>query len=588
MSDAILTPRPLTLEELMDGFGSPPTSGTGTPAFLRSLLQEQQELSAVDQFVKDTESGNGPAQSRFYSKLLPATPPGPGQQLAFEVNLDNCSGCKACVTACHSLNGLDASETWRDVGLLIGGTESLPVMQHVTAACHHCLEPACMIACPVNAYEKHADTGIVRHLDDQCFGCQYCTLACPYDVPKYHSGKGIVRKCDMCSNRLSQGEAPACVQACPHEAIAIRVVDVARVRENAEADPFLPAAPEPYLTFPTTTYKTKRSFPRNLLPADYYSISPQHPHWPLIVMLVLTQLSVGTFTVGALLDSWLTPELMVTLRPFHATAALFLGLLALGASTLHLGRPQYAFRGILGLRHSWLSREILVFGVFALLAVVFAIVCWLTSVPGWIRPAWATHLRPLLSGLGWAVSAVGGVGVLCSVMIYVFTKRELWNFDRTLMRFGLTTVQLGIATSWLILWCAGAVLSADNTKLLFAETVRPLALAVMIATFLKLAYDLTLLRHLATYRNSPLKRSARLVVGVLQRYAMIRVAAAMVGGLIVPFLFLQQMSPPLSMTVPLTFGLSLMWIGCVTGELMERYLFFAAVSSARMPGGVRP
>ena len=86
-----------------------------------------------------------------------------------------------------------------------------------------------MIACPVNAYEKDPITGIVKHLDDQCFGCQYCTLACPYDVPKYHPGKGIVRKCDMCSSRLAVGEAPACVQACPHEAIAIRVVNQQQV-----------------------------------------------------------------------------------------------------------------------------------------------------------------------------------------------------------------------------------------------------------------------------------------------------------------------------------------------------------------------
>ena len=59
----------------------------------------------------------------------------------------------------------------------------LPVLQHVTTACHHCLDPACLNACPVDAYEKDPVTGIVRHLDDQCFGCQYCTLACPYDAP---------------------------------------------------------------------------------------------------------------------------------------------------------------------------------------------------------------------------------------------------------------------------------------------------------------------------------------------------------------------------------------------------------------------
>ena len=214
-------------------------------ALIDRLLVQQQHLTAVEAFSRDHQADRVPEQARYYEKLLPATPPGPGQQYAFEVDLDRCSGCKACVTACHSLNGLDEQETWRDVGLLVGGTESNPVMQHVTAACHHCLEPACMIACPVNAYEKDAQTGIVKHLDDQCFGCQYCTLACPYNVPKYHSGKGIVRKCDMCSSRLSKGEAPACVQACPHEAIAIRIVSIRKVIEDSEADQFLPAAPGP-------------------------------------------------------------------------------------------------------------------------------------------------------------------------------------------------------------------------------------------------------------------------------------------------------------------------------------------------------
>jgi ferredoxin len=147
----------------------------GSATLVERLLDEQRQPTAVDTFARLHATDRLPPQEKYYRELLPLNAPRPGEQYAFEVDLDRCSGCKACVTACHALNGLDESEVWRDVGLLHGGTTDLPVVQHVTTACHHCLEPACLTACPVNAYEKDLHTGIVKHLDDQCFGCQYCT-----------------------------------------------------------------------------------------------------------------------------------------------------------------------------------------------------------------------------------------------------------------------------------------------------------------------------------------------------------------------------------------------------------------------------
>ena len=328
-------------------------------ALVDRYLQEQQ-TTAVDRFAHahDAAQADGAAPTGRYSALMPATAPAAGQQYAFDVDLDACSGCKSCVAACHALNGLEENESWRDVGLLHGGSRRLPVLQHVTTACHHCLDPACMHACPVDAYEKDPVTGIVEHLDDQCFGCQYCTLACPYEAPKYSRAKGIVRKCDMCSERLADGEAPACVQSCPNGAIAIRVVDVDQVVEASETNLFVPGAPEPGLTLPTTTYRTARVLPRNMVPADYYAVRPERAHWSLILMLVLTQLSVGTFLVERLLELVVPGALSADIRPVHSASALAFGLLALGVSVLHLGRPQHAYRAVIGLRHSWLSREI--------------------------------------------------------------------------------------------------------------------------------------------------------------------------------------------------------------------------------------
>src|SRR5689334_8346580 len=215
-----------------DARGMSALADPSSRTLIDELLAEQQQLTAVERFARKHEDGALPAQARYYQDLIPLTKPQRGEQYAFAVDLDSCTGCKACVSACHSLNGLDEDETWRSVGLLHGGTEAEPYQQIVTTACHHCIDPACLNGCPVLAYEKDPDTGIVRHLDDQCIGCQYCVLKCPYDVPKYSPRRGIVRKCDMCHGRLAVGEAPACVQACPSEAISIQLVASAEVERN--------------------------------------------------------------------------------------------------------------------------------------------------------------------------------------------------------------------------------------------------------------------------------------------------------------------------------------------------------------------
>lgn len=543
------------------------------------LLNEQQSLTAVDQFAKQYDAQSLPAQSRYYSDLIPSAPPKSGEQYAFEVDLDRCSGCKACVTACHSLNGLDDNETWRDVGLLIGGTSEAPVHQHVTTACHHCLEPACMQACPVNAYEKDPQTGIVKHLDDQCFGCQYCTLACPYDVPKYQSHKGIVRKCDMCSQRLSDGEAPACVQACPHQAISIDIVNQEQVIANSEINQFLPAAPDPQHTFPTTNFKSEKSFPRNTLPADYYSASPQHAHLPLVIMLVLTQLSVGAFLTGSILEYLLSTETTEVMTRLNATSALLFGLVALGASTLHLGRPLYAFRGILGLKHSWLSREILAFGVFTGAALSYAILTWVSaSTFPELR-----HWQPLA---GCIVSLLGGAGIFCSVMIYVFTKREFWSFESTAFKFSLTTILLGITTTWLVILVLNLSDDSPESNLLLTQAGPVLSKALIVTAFIKLMFEASLFRYLFRRQNTPLKRSALLMSGELSNVTLARFACGILGGILMPAFLLSNQSQPIQQ-LQLLIMVCIMFLACLAGELLERYLFFSAVAAPRMPGVLR-
>ncbi|MAG94761.1 MAG: molybdopterin oxidoreductase [Planctomycetaceae bacterium] len=571
-----------------DGTADRPTTGcvdrNKQASLLDALLFEQQQPTALDRFGRLLETGALPVQARYYQSLIPATAPEAGEQYAFEVDLDVCSGCKSCVAACHMLNGLDEQESWRDVGLLHGGTSELPVLQHVTSACHHCLDPACMSGCPVGAYEKDDSTGIVKHLDDQCIGCQYCILACPYDVPKYNKDKGIVRKCDMCSDRIAVGEAPACVQSCPHEAISITFVNKQQVVENSETNLFLPGAPEPGHTLPTTNYRTSRVLPRNLLPADYYAVRREHAHWALILTLVLTQLSVGAFLVQHTLDAFLPEALVAATRPLHSISALLLGLLALAASTFHLGRPRYAYRTVIGLRTSWLSREIVAFGLFALSATCYAGSIWL---PGQEDP----RLGSIQNALGVSVVVCGLVGLLCSIMLYQATRRVLWSGSSTSIRFLSTTLLLGAATVLLTSVLAALPSAAHAAWEIVARYGERLCYAVMCVTSGKLLFEGSLLVHLRRRQTTPLKRSAMLMVGRLARPTLLRFLLGALGGLVIPGLLIVSQAfrtEIASNSVMLCVAVSVLFAASLAGEILERYLFFTAVVAPKMPGGLRP
>ncbi|MCI0535481.1 MAG: 4Fe-4S binding protein, partial [Verrucomicrobiales bacterium] len=89
-------------------------------SLIDALLAEQRTLTAVTNFAHWHQAHAGASHASHYRNLVPFNAPRPGQQYAFEVDLDKCSGCKACVTACHALNGLEEDETWRSVGLLVG------------------------------------------------------------------------------------------------------------------------------------------------------------------------------------------------------------------------------------------------------------------------------------------------------------------------------------------------------------------------------------------------------------------------------------------------------------------------------------
>src|SRR5690348_1066210 len=146
--------------------------------------------------------------------------------------------------------------------------------------CNHCLQPSCLEGCPVEAYTKDPATGVVLHSADACIGCQYCTWNCPYGVPQYNPARGVVGKCDLCYGRLSEGNTPACADACPEGAIQIELVNIAQWSADfASADaPGMPAAAH---TLSTTRITLPAGIPATMERADYHRVRPEHPHLPL-------------------------------------------------------------------------------------------------------------------------------------------------------------------------------------------------------------------------------------------------------------------------------------------------------------------
>lgn len=543
---------------------------------ISKYIEEQQRVTVVEKFARLHEESQIPSIQSRYRDLIPLSAPKPGQQYAFEVNLDDCTGCKSCVTACHSLNGLDADEqeTWRQVGTLVGCESETPYTQTITTACHHCVEPGCLLGCPVKAYDKDPLTGIVKHLDDQCIGCQYCVFMCPYDVPQFSPSRGIVRKCDMCSNRLAVQEAPACVQGCPNDAIQITIVDQQAAKTAPEQFLNLPEVPDSKHTFPTTRYVSQKPMPTSARPSDADRPKVEHSHTPLVIMLVMTQWAVGMLLISGVCQ-WLVSGLSTGFALAGAAGSLVVCSIALGVSLMHLGRPQFAFRAFLGLRTSWLSREILGFGAFASLLGGLTLLVGLSALPEELdlpqQIQAAVNLAETQLPFLWVgVILVGAVSVFFSGKIYQVAPRPTWHHPFTLVRFGTTPLLLGILSALVLLqWFP------NQSTLLEMGLLLGLGLCFAV----KLITEFGLVFSSDQERKNTWKKATQLMATHLKPTLVLRLGCGILGALLIPWLMLAFESGTFSQLLGLS-ALGTLFVG----ELMERRLFFMASIGRTMPG----
>jgi formate dehydrogenase iron-sulfur subunit len=368
----------------------------------------------------------GPASLPAFPLLIPSRPLAEGEQYRFHFNMTKCIGCRSCEVACNEQNGNPADILWRRIGELEAGSYPATQRHYLSMGCNHCLDAECVKGCPVDAYTKDPITGIVLHSADACIGCQYCVWNCPYSVPQFNPERGVVGKCDMCKGRLEDGFEPACVNVCPESAIEIEIVNMADWRENysgAES----PGMPSAIHTISTTRITLPEHAASVLERVDAGQIRPEHAHLSLVFMTTLMQAVIGAFFVLLLRRELDTIRLGLLLTVSGV---------ALTISTMHLGRPMYAWRALKMWRRSWLSREVLLF-------TLFLIALTATTLGTGALQFHRVLPSGLLPKLDWLAAALGLAGTLASAYIYLVPARPSWNMRHTPIDFVLTGAFLG-------------------------------------------------------------------------------------------------------------------------------------------------
>jgi len=181
------------------------------------------------------------------------------------VDLSRCVGCRSCEAACNKEQNLPAPEKpFNDFSVFdemlhgqkrrtdetrytIVNRYEIPGREHPLfrkIQCNHCQEPACLTSCFVNAYTKTPEGAVVYNVD-VCVGCRTCMVACPFYIPAFRYSSAFsprIMKCVFChETRLTKGLPPACVEACPQEALTfgrrtdLVAVGKQRIRENPGA-----------------------------------------------------------------------------------------------------------------------------------------------------------------------------------------------------------------------------------------------------------------------------------------------------------------------------------------------------------------
>jgi anaerobic dimethyl sulfoxide reductase subunit B (iron-sulfur subunit) len=141
------------------------------------------------------------------------------ERYGFDFDPNRCIKCFACEIACLQWHGIPAGTfKLRKVSEISEGKFPEVKRAFLSSSCHHCLNAPCASACPSGAISLRTEDNIVLVDDQKCNGCRACLEACPFGVPEFDSD-GLMHKCDMCLDRIENGQKPICVDTCPTQAL---------------------------------------------------------------------------------------------------------------------------------------------------------------------------------------------------------------------------------------------------------------------------------------------------------------------------------------------------------------------------------